>query len=136
MVTRAAMQRDADHDKFAERIAQVALTDTNALVTARLAYGESWNSRGGAGAFHVFARKWDRIENQARQVGYDIFAGLEHFPGKDGLLDDIRDLRRYLMLVEEHWFRTCSAGGAHAVNLENSTCGKCGQLVADDHHQG
>jgi len=129
MVSKSAMQRDLFSDLFEKRIAELANQDVQALMTARLAYGESWNSRGGSGAFHVFARKWDRIENQAKMAGYDIFQAMEKFPGKDGLLDDVRDLRRYLLLVEEYWFRECPTGGKHAVNLETVTCGKCKQLV-------
>lgn len=57
-------------------------------------YGESWKKRGGVGAFMMLARKWDRIEHQCAQRGYDVLAVA------DLLLDDIRDLRNYLLLVE------------------------------------
>lgn len=66
-------------------------------------YGDSWRQRGGVGAFMMLARKWDRIENQAKSLNYDIFAaGYATAEEKEGLLDDIADLRRYLLLVEEH----------------------------------
>lgn len=69
-------------------------------------YGDSWRQRGGVGAFMMLARKWDRIENQAKPLNYDIFAaGYATAEEKDGLLDDIADLRRYLLLVEEHVLR-------------------------------
>lgn len=57
------------------------------------------------------ARKWDRIERcVARAVpAYDIFAAIRANPaadgsldGKDSLLDDIADLRAYLLLIEQH----------------------------------
>jgi hypothetical protein len=66
-------------------------------------YGDSWKKRGGVGAFMMLARKWDRIENQMQVSGYDIFKCNMH--EKDGLLDDIQDLRRYLLLVEEELIR-------------------------------
>lgn len=85
-----------------ERLNIIVAQDVNHLIDAEKAYGDSWKKRGGAGAFFVLARKWDRIENQCFQKGYDIFEAGKHFSGKDGLLDDIQDLRRYLILVEEH----------------------------------
>ena len=54
------------------------------------------------GAFMMLARKWDRIENQVSSDNYDIFKTISNDPSKDGILDDIRDLRRYLLLVESH----------------------------------
>ena len=62
-------------------------------------YGDSWKRRGGVGAFMMLARKMDRIENQCGAMNYDIFADPNFFD-KDGLADDIRDLRCYLLLVE------------------------------------
>jgi len=91
---------------FEDRLIKLGLKDASALVEAGKAYGDSWKKRGGAGAFMVLARKWDRIENQCEQVGYDIFQGHSKFHGMDGLIDDIRDLRRYLLLVEEHLMAT------------------------------
>ena len=48
----------------------------------------------------MLARKWDRIENQTNKQGYDMFAAIFADTSDTGLLDDIRDLRRYLLLVE------------------------------------
>ena len=48
----------------------------------------------------MLARKWDRIENQVTKEGYDIFKTINNDPSSTGILDDIRDLRRYLLLVE------------------------------------
>lgn len=84
---------------FTKKLAQ---DDHNALVKARESYGDSWKKRGGVGAFMMLARKWDRIENQTGEHGYDIFAAVKHDPSDTGILDDIRDLRRYLLLVEAH----------------------------------
>jgi len=77
----------------------IAVNDIEVLNEKGKVYGDSWKKRGGVGAFMMLARKWDRIENQMQASGDDIFKCDVH--EKDGLLDDIQDLRRYLMLVEE-----------------------------------
>lgn len=83
----------------------IASADVTILEHKGKSYGSSWRKRGGPGAFFMLSRKWDRIENQMEAAGYDIFEPLrkEIVAGTtDGLLDDIRDLRRYLLLVEGH----------------------------------
>lgn len=82
-------------------IAELATQDVDILQIKGQTYGSSWRNRGGVGAFMMLARKWDRIETQCKECGYNIFDVLEE-QGEvpDGLLDDIRDLRRYLLLVD------------------------------------
>ena len=81
-------------------IKEISLYDEEALVDAQKSYGNSWKKRGGVGAFMMLARKWDRIENQAKKFNYDIFETIIDDPSPEGVLDDIGDLRRYLILVE------------------------------------
>ena len=81
-------------------IQNLADTDVAKLKHAQESYGDSWRSRGGVGDFMMLARKWDRIENQVSKDGYDIFKTINNDPSSSGILDDIRDLRRYLLLVE------------------------------------
>ncbi len=84
----------------------IAEEDVEVLREKGKTYGDSWRQRGGVGAFMMLARKWDRIENQAKAHNYDVFsAGYATAEEKEGLLDDIADLRRYLLLVQEHVFR-------------------------------
>ena len=83
-----------------ENMKDVAQNDLEALKRAETSYGDSWKRRGGVGAFMMLARKFDRIEHQAQKHGWDIFEAGEVYVGEAGLLDDIRDLRRYLILVE------------------------------------
>lgn len=83
-------------------IGKLAKSDVEALEVAQESYGDSWRLRGGVGAFMMLARKWDRIENQVSSDNYDIFKTIKQDPSSDGILDDIRDLRRYLLLVEGH----------------------------------
>ena len=81
-------------------IQQLADQDVDSLKESEKSYGDSWRSRGGVGAFMMLARKWDRIENPCIKDGYDIFDTISKDPTNTGILDDIRDLRRYLILVE------------------------------------
>lgn len=96
---------------FLARLQEVADNDAAVLVAKDRDYGSSWRKRGGMGAFMMLARKWDRIESilgrawenpeeGLRAERYDLFAFLEFNPGD--VLDDVRDLRRYLLLVEEY----------------------------------
>ena len=83
-----------------ENMKDVAQNDLEALKRAETSYWDSWKRRGGVGAFMMVGRKFDRIEHQAQKHSWDIFEAGEVYAGEAGLLDDIRDLRRYLILVE------------------------------------
>lgn len=76
--------------------------DVKGLIASDKKYGDSWKRRGGVGAFMMLARKWDRLENLMKKQAfpYDIFWALAQDQRKEGIVDDIRDLRRYLLLVE------------------------------------
>ena len=50
----------------------------------------------------MLARKWDRRENQCIKDGYDIFDTISKDPTNTGILDHIRYLRRYLILVDNY----------------------------------
>ena len=91
--------------KHLDHIQGVVDKDISALQKAEKEYGGSWKKRGGIGAFMMLARKWDRIERQLEQdlhdcPPYEIFEHIQEDPREEGLIDDIRDLRRYLILVE------------------------------------
>jgi len=83
-----------------DTIQNLANIDVAKLKLAQESYGGSWRKRGGIGAFMMLARKWDRVENQVTKDGYNIFDTIHNDPSSTGILDDIRDLRRYLLLVE------------------------------------
>jgi len=85
-----------------EKVAQV---DVTKLHKAEQSYGNSWKQRGGVGAFMMLARKWDRLEKQVNVSNYDIFLAAEKDNRAEGIVDDIQDLRRYLMLVEAEIIR-------------------------------
>lgn len=87
-------------------VRNLAHNDANALAKAEQSYGDSWKKRGGVGAFMMLARKWDRIENQVTEDKFNVFDTIAANPSKTGIIDDIRDLRRYLLLVESEMIRT------------------------------
>ena len=104
-------------DGFLEMLDTIAQEDAEGLKAAQKSYGNSWKSRGGVGAFMMLARKWDRLENRVKRPAgiinrsrqdlpnveygpYDIFGHVITDQRAEGVIDDIRDLRRYLMLVE------------------------------------
>jgi hypothetical protein len=105
---------DMEHMKF---LKQVAENDVQELERKENTYRGSWKKRGGVGAFMMCARKWDRIEGMLCPTrmhtrngvsrtadNYDIFEEIEFDPkqsGEDGsMLAEVRDLRRYLLLIE------------------------------------
>ena len=86
-----------------QKVCEAMESDIETLVEKEDDYGDSWKRRGGIGAFMMLARKWDRIENaliETPDKPYDIFNAMLSDLRDDGIMDDIRDLRRYLLLVE------------------------------------
>lgn len=104
---------------FEQTLNLIASTDVRTLVKKDAEYGSSWKKRGGVGAFMMLARKWDRLETQVTRSGldtkWDIFdaitqdegtitpppgEAIARNPSTESTLETIRDLRRYLLLVE------------------------------------
>lgn len=98
------------HHKFLSSVAQ---EDVRFVQEKDISYGASWKKRGGVGVFMMLARKWDRLETMLSTLSqryadrgyasdYDVFRAIrEESSGNDGtVLAEVRDLRRYLLLVE------------------------------------
>lgn len=66
-------------------------------------YGGSWKKRGGVGAYMMAVRKIDRLEEITGRHKYDIFEALKDEKSSESLIDTIRDLRRYLVLIEAEY---------------------------------
>lgn len=120
-------------DNHMTHLKQVALADVEGLERAERQYGSSWKRRGGVGAFMMLARKWDRLERALAPTGpkgvpgyaprgdsanapWNIFRAIEVDQRAEGIIDDIRDLRRYLLLVESEMVARGKAGGVHRDN--------------------
>ncbi len=91
---------DPEANDHLDLLAEIAAGDARGLVSAHGHYGNSWKKRGGSGAFHMLARKWDRLEKLLSEHGWDIFKAMDADERGEGIIDDIRDLRRYLLLIE------------------------------------
>ena len=89
-----------DYSPIVNNIVGLANQDVEGLHNSEQSYGDSWKQRGGVGAFMMLARKWDRLEKQVTEYNYDVFEAALGDMREEGILDDIRDLRRYLFLVE------------------------------------
>jgi len=89
-----------DYSPIVNNIVGLANQDVEGLHDSEQSYGDSWKQRGGVGAFMMLARKWDRLEKQVTEYNYDVFEAALDDMREEGILDDIRDLRRYLFLVE------------------------------------
>lgn len=86
-----------------DHLQRVADEDVRHLLGKERTYKGSWKRRGGVGAFMMLARKWDRLEGILEtQHKFDVFDGINCAAGgEDGtVLAEVRDLRRYLLLVE------------------------------------
>src|SRR5688500_10741482 len=82
------------------RLQHVFADDARITPVRDAQYNSSWKKRGGTSAYENVARKIDRITAACERAGNDIFNAIKADSGDRGLIDDIRDLRRYLALVE------------------------------------
>lgn len=114
---------------YLDHIDDITNEDVAGLNKAEESYGDSWKRRGGVGVFMMLARKWDRIENHVKEpltsidgeghwYPYDIFAHISADSRSEGLIDDIRDLRRYLILVEAE-MRNRGSASATSTHRDN-----------------
>jgi hypothetical protein len=112
---------------YLDHLRAVADSDVRGLRNAEKSYGDSWKRRGGVDTFNMLARKWDRVEKRLATTGdgaspYDIFEHIAADTKSDGFIDDVRDLRRYLMLAE------AEIAAREAGNVEDSGRGYLDQL--------
>lgn len=87
--------------KHMDWLTDVVKADVECIREKEHHYKGSWKKRGGVGIFMMLARKWDRLENLCEAFRYDVFAAISAGASQtEGALEQIRDLRRYLILVE------------------------------------
>jgi hypothetical protein len=99
---------------YIDNLSTLASGDVIVLKEKDREYGGSWLKRGGVGVFMMLARKWDRLETAMESQAerpvtdatdipidrYDIIQRGVRDQRTEGILDDIADLRRYLLLAE------------------------------------
>lgn len=97
-------------------IQSIADADVKSLSDAQKRYGDAWCKRGGISVFTKLADKWDKIQDYLTKppksdeafyngpsfAPYDVFGAVYETKAVNGVIDDIRDLRRYLMLIEAY----------------------------------
>jgi hypothetical protein len=89
----------SDKESLELRLQRIADDMVETLLVKDDAYGSSWKSKGGFSAFFNLDRKWSRVENLARQHGYDVFAAAKATEGSpDSMVESLRDLIGYAML--------------------------------------
>lgn len=115
--------------RYHRHLGKIADDDLNYIKRKDVQYKGSWKRRGGTGAFFTIVRPWDRLEGMLAEprvrpidaksgdlsyklgestvplayAPFDIFEAIaaEGLEGKDGsIIACVRDLRRYLLLVE------------------------------------
>jgi hypothetical protein len=94
--------------KYIEYLDAVAQFDIAEIKRKDAEYGGSWIKRGGIGAFLNLVRKWDRLDEQVSRserngdtgIKFDIFQHIRSDTSAETVLDTLRDLRRYAMLIE------------------------------------
>ena len=103
---------DEEVEQEMELVSAILHADLEELSIKEKEYRGSWKKRGGIGAFMMLCRKWDRIEAQLERAScqYDIFEAMNADYREEGLIDDIRDLRRYLALIETEFRKRADLG--------------------------
>lgn len=107
--------------KYHRHLESIANADIEYVRHKDAQYEASWKKRGGAGAFFTIVRPWDRFDSISRAAHYDVFSKIreEGLQGPDGsLIACVRDIRRYLLLLEaemtEQLEATPEHDGSHA----------------------
>lgn len=85
---------------FLGQLDKIAAEDAAGLKKAYESYGPSWKQRGGIGAAMMMLRKFDRMEQRLKKLNWDIFRAIIEDDRGEGIIDDVRDARRYLLLIE------------------------------------
>lgn len=83
---------------YTDHIQAIALEIAETLLKKDKEYGGSWQKRGGIGAYMMKVRKSDRLEEQVKKTGYDIFAAIDRKTSED-LLDTLADDAGYAILI-------------------------------------
>lgn len=104
--------------------ARVRLEDVAVLVEKGRDYGDSWKHFGYIGAFFTIVRKWHRIKVwwERGNSEDDFYEALLEDDRPEGILDDVEDLRRYLLLVDMDR-EVLRCGDCHHLQREHESTG-------------
>ena len=105
---------------YIDYVGEIADRDVKTLIRKDAEYGGSWLKRGGVGAAMMAARKWDRLEEQLKKHHWDIIAAAVEDRRPEGILDDLRDLRCYLFLIEGEVLRQIDNAEYAQAKIETS----------------
>lgn len=89
-----------EREMFSTSYSHIMGADIATLAEKERSYGGSWIRRGGVGAFFMLSRKWDRLKVLVERSDGNLLQALRTDTREEGGMDDIRDLRCYLHLVE------------------------------------
>lgn len=94
---------------FLTSLQKVSAEDVEGIMVGEEEYNRSWMARGGQGVFFTLVRCLDRIPVLCARKPkdgdrYDIFAHCIESDGT-GILDSIRDARRYFLMLESELVR-------------------------------
>lgn len=87
-------------EQYIKHLRAILANDQRVLEEKDEQYGGSWCARGGTGAYFVAVRKWDRMENWLKHHHWDVFAAMRADNRPESFIEDLRDYRRYLVLME------------------------------------
>lgn len=113
------LKEDGLNEKYLQHIKAICDEDAAGLLKAHESYGNSWKKRGGAGAYLIMVRKFDRLEQTLPKFGYDVFQAVAEDVRAEGVIDDIRDARRYLCLIEAE-MRARGSASATSTHRDNT----------------
>lgn len=82
------------------RFEDITASYVDVLMAKQPKYGDSWRKRSRSPGDNI-SRKFDRID-EALELHGNIWDALRADPSDTGLIDDIRDLANYCILVHEH----------------------------------
>lgn len=120
------------HDEKYDAMLKLGYADIETLHEKGKVYGDSWRKRGGTDSFFMLARKWDRIENHVKAHNSNILQTIlsQHHEGQIGdgsCIEDLRDLRRYLLLVDEYCTSLIERGKQTGIDVGEADARYTGQ---------
>lgn len=85
---------------YTDHIRNIANEIAETLIRKDAEYGGSWLKRGGVGAYMMKVRKSDRLEEQVKRRGYDVFKAMQDTaPTSESIAETLLDDAGYAILI-------------------------------------